>query len=121
MRQTMTRFLMTASMGAALLAGASMLPAHAQVVYAYPPDAYPPHAGPERIFPFGIPQDESYGTSPSFYVGATPLGPGVAVVERCQYPNGWNATDFVRDVNGTPAGVEHTCPVVRYPRVKARY
>lgn len=121
MRQTMTRFLMTASMGAALLAGAFVPPASAQVVYADPPFVAPPPAGRALIDPFGIPQDESYGTSPSFYIGATPYGPGVAVVERCQYPNGWNSTDFVRDVNGTPAGIEHTCPVVRHSRIRARY
>lgn len=31
------------------------------------------------------------------------------LVEGCSYPNGWNYTDFIRDLNGTPRGLDHQC------------
>ncbi len=60
------------------------------------------------------PYDESYGVSPSFQIFPRNDGlPAVRVVQHCQNPNGWNVTDFGRDVNGTPAGVEHACGSAR--------
>ena len=72
--------------------------------------------------PYGYVQpDEVLGTSPSFVVNPYAYGrqPVVSVVRRCQYPDGWNVTDFDRDVNGIPAGIDHTCPVPA--GVRARY
>ena len=89
-------------------------PASAQVVYAHP-------APLDQLF---APTDETAGTSPSFEIfpRAYDGAPAVRIVERCQYPNGWNATDFSRDVNGTPAGIDHTCPDTGLGRhVRARY
>lgn len=92
-------------------------PAAAQV-------AYNPYAYGYPV-PGGVLQpDETLGTSPSFEIFPNPYGyaPAVRVVPRCQYPDGWNVTDFSRDVNGIPAGIHHTCPEVLYrPRVRARY
>jgi hypothetical protein len=86
-------------------------PVAAQVVFAEP-------------LPFGAaPSDESYGTSPSFEInsGGYAGGPTLRIVQRCQYPDGWNVTDFNRDINGTPAGLDHTCPTYRQSRVQSRY
>lgn len=92
--------------------------ASAQVRYQpFAPPAPTPYGYP---VPYGYLQpDEVLGTSPSFVV--TPYGgqPVVQVVRRCQYPDGWNVTDFDRDVNGIPAGIEHTCPAPA--GVRARY
>ena len=94
--------------------------ASAQVRYQpYVPNAPTPYGYP---VPYGFLQpDEVLGTSPSFVVDPYAYGrqPVVAVTRRCQYPNGWNVTDFDRDVNGIPAGIEHTCPVPT--GIRARY
>lgn len=92
------------TLAACALIVVSAAPASAQVRYA-------PHA--QEGIDFFSPYDESYGTSPSFeiYPRAYGYAPAVRVVERCQYPDGWNVTDFSRDVNGIPAGIDHTCPV----------
>lgn len=95
-------------------------PAAAQVVYA--PNGAPVYYG--YPVPGGVLQpNEALGTSPSFEIFPDPYGrgPAVRVLQRCQYPNGWNVTDFGRDLNGIPNGVEHTCPVARVPRLRARY
>ena len=94
-------------------------PAAAQVVYQTSP-------GPDGYSPFfsdPSPYDQAYGTRPSFEIVPTPnpYAPAVRVVERCLYPNGWNVTDFSRDINGIPPGVDHTCPATRRVRVRARY
>ena len=106
---------------AASLAGASAPPAVAQVYYN-------PGQGPLLPFPYADPSpyDQAFGTRPSFEVQTDPYarGPAVRVVTRCLYPDGWNVTDFVRDINGTPPGIDHQCPVVQQPlggRVRARY
>lgn len=73
--------------------------------------------------PFG-PTDETYDTHPAFeiYPDAYGAAPAVRVVHRCAYPNGWNVTDFSRDVNGIPASLDHTCPAEVYrSRLRARY
>lgn len=101
------------------------MPVAAQVAYQpFRPVAPTPYGYP---VPYGYLQpDETLGTSPSFEIntGAYGAGPAVRVVRRCQYPDGWNLTDFSRDINGIPNGIEHTCPadrpVVR-GRVRARY
>lgn len=31
------------------------------------------------------------------------------IVHGCQYPHGWNETDFIRDINGIPSGIHHQC------------
>ena len=90
---------------AALGGLASLSPAAAQVRYA---PAQQPYFG----F-FNQPYDESYGTQPSYQIvpNADRYGrPVVRVIQRCAYLNGWNVGDFSRDVNGTPLGVDHTCP-----------
>lgn len=82
------------------------------------------YAHPDAPIDFFSPYDESYGTSPSFeiYPNAYGAAPAVRVVQRCQYPNGWNVMDFSRDVNGIPAGLDHTCPAPVYGgRRRARY
>lgn len=85
--------------------------ASAQVRYQpYAPVAPTPYGYP---VPYGYVQpDETLGTSPSFVVNPYAYGrqPVVTVTRRCQYPDGWNVTDFDRDINGIPAGVDHTCP-----------
>ena len=92
----------------------------AQVRYQpYTPAAPTPYGYP---VPYGFLQpDEVLGTSPSFTVDLNASGnrPVVRVVRRCQYPDGWNETDFSRDVNGIPAGIDHTCPSPA--GVRARY
>lgn len=95
-------------------------PASAQVRYhPYEPTAPTPYGYP--VSGGYLQPDETLGTSPSFVV--TPFGyrgaPAVQVVRRCQYPDGWNLTDFSRDLNGIPAGIDHTCPAPR--GVRARY
>ena len=98
---------------AALVAGAalSVASASAQVAYQpFRPVAPTPYGYP---VPFGYLQpDEVLGTSPSFEINSGAYGryPAVRVVRRCQYPDGWNETDFVRDINGIPNGLDHTCP-----------
>lgn len=85
--------------------------ASAQVHYQpYAPTAPTPYGYP---VPYGYLQpDETLGTSPSFEIFPYAQGgqPVARVVRRCQYPDGWNETDFIRDVNGIPAGIDHTCP-----------
>ena len=101
-------FLMSALATSGLFA--LLAPASAQVRYADPT-------------PFFGPYDEAAGTSPSFEVFPRAYGqvPAVRVVERCQYPTGWDVTDFSRDVNGIPAGLDHTCPVPVGGRLRSRY
>ena len=86
-------------------------PAGAQVTYrSFRPVAPTPYGYP---VPYGYLQpDEVLGTSPSFEINGGAYGryPAVRVVRRCQYPDGWNETDFVRDINGIPNGLDHTCP-----------
>lgn len=107
MPKLLSRVVVASVLGLALLS-----PAAAQVVYAHP----------SALDPFFSPYDESYGTSPAFEIAPTPYGQSVHVVERCQYPGGWNVTDFSRDLNGIPAGVDHTCPNAAVGgRVRARY
>ncbi len=99
--------------GAAMILGSVAIaaPAAAQVAYQpFHPIAPTPYGYP---VPYGFLQpDEVLGTSPSFEINSGAYGryPAVRVVRRCQYPDGWNETDFVRDVNGTPNGIDHTCP-----------
>ena len=93
--------------------------ADAQVIYAPSHRSYAP-------FPYSDPSpyDQSFGTRPSFVVVPSPYGdaPRVGVVERCLYPNGWNVTDFDRDVNGIPPGIDHQCPEpASTGRVRSRY
>lgn len=87
-------------------------PAVAQVAYQpYAPTAPTPYG---YSVPYGFLQpNEELGTSPSFEVDPFAYGaaPAVRVVQRCQYPDGWDVTDFGRDVNGIPAGIHHTCRV----------
>ena len=94
--------------------------ASAQVRYQpYVPVAPTPYGYP---VPYGYVQpDEVLGTSSSFTINPDAYGrqPVVTVTRRCQYPDGWNVTDFVRDVNGIPSGVDHTCPA--RSGVRARY
>jgi len=115
----------TAALGAAALGFTVLvapLSATAQVIYQTSPDPYG-----YAPFPYSDPSpyDQAFGTRPSFEIFPGPYGyaPGVRVVERCLYPNGWNVTDFDRDVNGIPPGVEHTCPVPAhaYGHIRARY
>ena len=85
----------------------------------YQPYAPTPYGYP---VPYGYLQpDEVLGTSPSYTINpdATGRQPVVTVTRRCQYPNGWNVTDFNRDVNGIPSGLDHTCPAPA--GVRARY
>lgn len=42
--------------------------------------------------------------------------PGVVLTRSCAYPNGWNSTDFDREINGIPEGRHHVC-VTRVPRM----
>ena len=106
---------------AALGVAACATPALAQV-------SYNPGQAPLLPFPYSDPSpyDQEYGTRPSFEVQTDPYarGPAVRVVTRCLYPDGWNVTDFSRDINGIPPGVNHQCPAVAQPlggRVRARY
>ena len=85
--------------------------------------AYQPYAPT----PYGYPvlggflqPNEVLGTSPSFVISPNPYLPTVAVVQTCQYPDGWNVTDLSRDLNGIPGGIEHTCPVPAPIRSRAR-
>ena len=89
-------------------------PSVAQVRYA---------PAPVPFIPFASPYDESYDTHPSYQVGPAPYGyPTVRVIQRCAYLGGWNVGDFHRDVDGTPLGVDHTCPEDEVgSRVRARY
>ena len=106
--------------GACAIIGTMSLPAAAQVVYSPYADGYAP-------FPYSDPSpyDQAFGTRPSFQVQTDPYarGPAVRVIARCLYPQGWNVTDFSRDVNGIPPGINHQCPqVAPYGgRVRARY
>ena len=92
----------------------------AQVAYRpYAPLAPTPYGFP---VPFGFLQpNEVLGTSPSYVISTNPYAPAVGVELRCQYPNGWNQTDYLRDQQGIPNGVSHTCPAPGYARVRARY
>jgi len=104
------------------LASAAAAPASAQVIYQTQPLPY-------QVIPFPYsdpsPYDQTYGVRPSFQILPTPYGyaPAVRVTERCLYPNGWNVTDFDRDINGIPPGIDHQCPAPAgsYGRVRARY
>ena len=105
----------------ALLALGMTTAASAQVTYRHGDGSV---AGPRPdARPYGADEDMSYATHPSFQIFATPGGPGVRVIERCAYPDGWNATDFQRDLNGIPTGIGHTCPDTLFTRhgVRARY
>lgn len=87
--------------------------ADAQVRYQPYPAQPTPYGYP---VPGGVLQpDETYGTSPTYVLNpyAGYGQPVVSVIHRCQYPDGWNVTDFHRDINGIPAGVDHTCPAAR--------
>jgi hypothetical protein len=106
--------------GIGLLAGTAS--ASAQV-------AYQPY-GSTTVTPYGYPvvsgflqPNEEGGTSPSFVIMPGAYGSTVGVVQRCQYPDGWNVTDFDRDVNGIPDGIDHTCPAPSFARssLRARY
>ena len=106
------------ALGLTCLAGG----ASAQVVY-QPFQPVPPT-------PYGYPvpggflqPNEVLGTSPSFVISTNPYLPTVSVVQRCQYPDGWNITDLSRDLNGIPNGIDHTCPAPEPVRthVRARY
>ncbi len=109
------------AMAAGLLALCADM-ASAQVSYRpYELPAATPYGHPA---PLGFLQpDEVLGTSPSYVINPYAYSgrPVVAVVQRCQYPDGWNVTDFDRDINGIPAGIDHTCPALRSARVRARY
>ncbi len=90
--------------------------------------SYNPGQTPYLPFPYSDPSpyDQDFGTRPSFEVQTDPYARGTAVrvVTRCLYPNGWNVTDFVRDFNGIPPGIDHQCPDVPQPlgrHVRARY
>ena len=103
----------------AILACGAVSPAVAQVRYRQG-DA-PRYENPYAR-PYGPDEDMSYATHPSFQLFDTPNGPGVRVIERCAYPDGWNQTDFGRDLNGIPTGIHHTCPATyQAGRVRARY
>ena len=103
------RFVVTAALLSTLAFGVtSASPASAQVTYRHgTTHGYAP-------FPYSDPSpyDQTFGTRPSFEILPSPYGyaPGVRVVARCLYPNGWNVTDFGRDINGIPPGIDHTCP-----------
>ena len=100
---------------AILLSGLAAAPAAvAQVAYRH----YVPTPADPLLTPFGYPvpggflqPDETLITTPSFVVSTNPGAPGVAVEQRCQYPNGWNVTDYGRELNGIPNGIDHSCPV----------
>lgn len=114
------RRLIVAAVALGALAGAAVAPAAAQVVYQTSPGPY----GYSPFFSDPSPYDQAYGTHPSFEIIPTPnpYAPAVRVVERCMYPDGWNVTDFDRDVNGIPPGINHTCPApAGRVRVRARY
>jgi hypothetical protein len=82
-----------------------------------------PLAGLDYPYTDESPYAVAHGERPSFVIVTGPYGygPGVAVVPRCLYPNGWNVTDFGRDLNGIPPGIEHQCPEPTRYRVRARY
>ena len=83
-----------------------------------------PLAGLDYPYTDQSPYAVAHGERPSFVVvpGAYGYAPTVAVVPRCMYPDGWNVTDFTRDINGTPPGIDHQCPEPpHYGRVRARY
>lgn len=112
MGQTSRIVSIIAAVGIASVATAGA--ATAGVRYAYP--------APDAPIDFFSPYDESYGTSPSYQIFPYAHGgPAVRVIERCQYPDGWNVTDFGRDVNGIPNGADHACPVPVGGRLRARY
>lgn len=116
---TLPRALLVAPVAA--LAAACLAPADAQVAYRL-------RTTPEidQFLPFSdqSPYDQAFGTRPSFEVfpDAHGAAPAVRIIQRCLYPNGWNVTDFGRDVNGIPPGVDHACPEpVLRTRLRARY
>lgn len=86
---------------------------------------YQPYPSAPSVYGYPVPggflqPDEVLGTSPSYAINpyAGYGQPVVTVTQRCQYPDGWNVTDFHRDLNGIPAGIDHTCPTAG---VRARY
>ncbi len=100
-------------MVAAALAGVGSMVAHtavAQVTYR----PIPPTSHGFPLYPYSdqSPYAQEFGERPSFEIlpQAYGYGPAVRVVPRCLYPNGWNVTDFDRDVNGIPPGIDHQCP-----------
>ena len=101
------------------ISGAAIVPGSAQVVYQTDPYTY----GYSPFLSDPSPYNQAYGARPSFQIVPTPdpYAPAVRVVERCLYPNGWNVTDFSRDVNGIPPDIDHTCPATGRVRVRARY
>lgn len=111
----------TFSCAAIALAAVLASPASAQVSYRQRSAPYV-----YQLLPYSdaTPYDQEFGTRPSFEIRPNPYGyaPAVRVIQRCLYPDGWNVTDFSRDVNGIPPGVNHTCPEIHYgARVRARY
>ncbi len=109
------------------VAGTALLSLAAQTVSAQV--IYAPRPAAQGVIPFPFsdpsPYDQAYGERPSFEILPTAPGyaPAVRVTERCLYPNGWNVTDFDRDINGIPPGIDHQCPVPAPAsgRVRARF
>ena len=99
---------------------AAPTPGSAQVAY---DRSGQPLAGLEYPYTDESPYAVAHGERPSFVIvpGDYGAAPGVAVVPRCMYPDGWNVTDFTRDINGTPPGIEHQCPEPAHYHVHARY
>ena len=105
------------------LVGTVIAPAlgSAQVVY---DSSGLPLAGLDYPYTDQSPAAVAHGERPSFVIVPSPYdgAPRVGVVERCLYPDGWNVTDFGRDLNGIPPGIEHQCPEpAHYGHVRARY
>ena len=107
MRSTMTRTIISGAFAAAtcLFVQGAM----AQVTYR--PVPAPAHGFPFYPYSDQSPYAQVYGERPSFQIFPQAYGgPAARVVPRCLYPNGWNVTDFDRDINGIPPGVDHQCP-----------
>ena len=96
---------------AVAMIGAVGCPAVAQVQYRAPP---PTTSYGFPFYPFSdqSPEVQDLGVRPSYQItpGAYGYGPVVRAVPRCNYPDGWNVTDFGRDLNGIPADVGQQCP-----------
>ena len=116
---TFSEKLVIASMA---LAGAVAMPALASAQVAYETSALP-LAGLFYPYTDQSPYAVAHGERPSFVVVPSPYGyaPRVGVVARCMYPDGWNVTDFSRDLNGIPPGINHQCPEPAAGRLRARY
>lgn len=100
------------ALSVAALAGLAALtaPAAAQVYYR----PLPPTSPGFPFYPYSdqSPYAQEFGVRPSYQIfpDAYGQGPVARAVPRCNYPNGWNVTDFDRDLNGIPAGINHQCP-----------